>query len=92
MKNHTQTQTQALELLRARLDPAHPMFSGSTEVAAALHGPARPYFDTWVLPLVDFLLNGEAYYGHAADIRRMHSTRAAAAAARAAYNILESKP
>lgn len=81
-KNHTQAQRKALLLLRARLDPNHPMFAGSEAVKAALHGEAKPYFDTYVLPVLDYLLNGEAYYGQAADIGRDFSNREAAAESR----------
>ena len=82
MKNLTKTQTAAVELLRARLDPKHPMFAGSKEVEQALTGPAKLYFDTWVLPLIDYLAKGEEHFGQAEDIKAQHSQRAAAAQSR----------
>lgn len=82
-KNMTQTQNQALLLLRARLDPKHPMFAGSDEIAAALGGASKPYFDTHVLPLLDYLISGrEAYYGEAGNIKHDYASRAACAQAR----------
>lgn len=82
MKNLTKTQRAAVELLRARLDPKHPMFAGSREVEQALSGPAKVYFDTWVLPLIDYLAKGEDYFGQAEDIKAEHNQRASAAQAR----------
>lgn len=73
----SKTQQQAIELLRARLDPKHPMFAGSEQVAAALTGDAKVYFDTWVVPVLDFLLNGEQWHGQAYHIRNDHATATA---------------
>ena len=76
------TQVKAVQLLRARMDPKSPMFAGSDEVVAALSGPARLYFATYVQPLLEFLEEGEAYFGQAGEIQRDYSNRAAAAQAR----------
>lgn len=92
MKNHTKTQLAALELLRARLDPKHPLFAGSNEVVRALSGEAKCYFDTHVLPLLDYLLKGESYYGEAATIVRDHASRKAAADARQRWVATEKHP
>jgi hypothetical protein len=72
----------AVRLLRARMDPKNPMFSGSDEVLAALEGPAKCYFDTYVLPVLQFLEEGELYFGQGAEIRRDYESRAAGAQAR----------
>jgi len=61
------------------------MFAGAPEVEAALSGEARLYFTTWVLPLVDFLMNGESYFGESHDIKRQHADRAGAARSRAQW-------
>lgn len=81
-KNLTKTQRNAIELLRARMDPKHPMFSGDDRVVAALHGDAKLYFDTYVIPVLDFLLKGEEFHGQAAYINRDHAGLAARAQAR----------
>lgn len=69
----TKTQRRALELVRMRLDPKHPRFTASAEVAAALRSIA-PYLHTWVLPLVDYSL-GSGYHGQVDEIRRDHCVR-----------------
>lgn len=74
MKNHTKTQQRALELLKARLDPSSSYFTASDDVKAALKS-IGPYLDTWVLPLVDYLLAGEAWPGQAEYIRSDHHGR-----------------
>ncbi len=78
----TKTQMKAVELLRSRLDPKHEMFTGDDKVVAALHGDAKCYFDTYVLPVLDFLAKGEQFCGQAEYIRNDHHSRAAAAQAK----------
>jgi hypothetical protein len=81
-----QAQQAAIELLRSRLDPKHPMFTATKEIAAALGSQdVRCYFDTWVIPLVEFLRDGPAYYGQADEIKRDLSNRKAAAETKARW-------
>jgi hypothetical protein len=82
---YSQTQSAALALLRTRLDPSRPMYAGSAEVTAALSGPARLYFSTWILPVLDYLTDGEQWHGQADELKREHASRAAAAQARKAW-------
>lgn len=79
----SKTQQQAIELLRSKLDPKDPMFMGSDVVVAALTGDAKVYFDTYVLPVLDYLLKGEQFYGQADYIRRDHAQIKAHAARKA---------
>jgi hypothetical protein len=58
MPKYAQYQQDALEVIRARLDPAHPGFTGSGPLVDALR-EAGPYLSSWVLPLVDLLLEGQ---------------------------------
>lgn len=56
----TQTQLHILNVLKARMDTAHPSHSASDEIRAAFDGPAKLYLRTWVLPLIQALIdNGE---------------------------------
>jgi hypothetical protein len=82
MKNLTQTQQCAVDLLRSKLDPQHDLFAGSREVEKALTGEARAYFTTWVLPLLDYLSAGEQWRGQAEEIKREYRNRFAASQAR----------
>lgn len=77
----SKTQTMAIELVRSRVDPAHPMFSADDAVAAGLTA-MRPFLDSWVWPLLDYVLTGETYCGQAAYIRQDYASRRAAARAR----------
>lgn len=78
------TQVMALELVRLRLDPTHPDFSGSSEVEAALSDDKlRRYLETWVLPYVDAARSPETIDRNTREyIRQQFHTRAQCAAAR----------
>lgn len=56
-------QQNCVDVLRARLNPAHPGFRGSVEVRAALEGPAGLYFYSWVRPLVEAIEHGPEWHG-----------------------------
>lgn len=59
MAKLTRAQREALELVRMRIDPKHPLFSGSAKVAALLGDDnLRAYLSTWVIPYVEFCLTG----------------------------------
>lgn len=81
------TQVMALELVRLRLDPAHPDFSGSPEIRAALSDDKlRRYLETWVLPYVDAARSPETVDRNTReDIRRQFNNRAQSAAAAHRY-------
>ena len=69
-KNMNQTEQAALKLLQIRMDPKNPGYGASDCVTQALTGEAKCYFDSWVLPVLQFLVEGEAYFGQGDDIRR----------------------
>jgi hypothetical protein len=77
----TKTQTMALSIVRSRIDPADPMFSASDDVEAGLNA-MRPYLDSWVWPLLDYVLKGERYCGQADEIRRDYASRGTRRASR----------
>lgn len=54
----TKFQKAALEVLKARLDTSDPGHRAAREVSQAFDGPARAYLQTWILPLLDAILNG----------------------------------
>lgn len=54
MNSLSEQQSQALQILRARIDPEHPGFAGSEQVKESLSGPhMRLYIESWLLPLID---------------------------------------
>lgn len=59
----TKIQRKALLAVRAKLDPTCDQFAGSDEIAELFGGkemfsPGRQYLQSWVLPLLDALLDG----------------------------------
>jgi len=56
----TTYQTDALLVLRARLDPTHPGFNASDDIADALN-VARYYLDSWVFPYLDVIAGENKY-------------------------------
>jgi hypothetical protein len=73
MPKLTQYQRDAIDLMRARLDPSHPGFTGAECVRDALscappYDNAGLYIRSWVLPLLDLIENGESYRGEAQSV------------------------
>jgi hypothetical protein len=73
MANLTQYQRQCLELVRAKIDPRHPGFTGDEKVSAAFES-ARIYLDAWVYPLLECAMNGEQWHGQIDSIKREHAS------------------
>jgi hypothetical protein len=77
-----QYQQDALDLLRARLDPDDPGHAASAEVTQHLR-EMDVYLDSWVLSLIDVIAGKQDYYGQrdgiAAEARHVRARRKRAA-------------
>jgi hypothetical protein len=85
MAKITHQNANALLALRAKLDPKHPGFRATPEIAKALE-QCRCYLDGNVFPLIDFL-EGRGWHGQRSyieqDAARARGAIAAAAVAKA---------